>query len=425
MIKEREYKKRRDRLSLKLKKDSFAIVFSAQAKTRSNDTEFPYRQNSNFYYLTGFKEDKAALVFVKGKKKTKTYLFVEKKDEFQELWHGKRLGEKEAKKHFDVDDVFIIDDLKEKLNTFQTQKRSLYYDFSLTGTDLERVEKLFKNFNNVIDLAPLIGLMRLKKSKAELALIKSAIDITKEAHHKMMSVSKKGLNEYHLQAELEYVFKKNGAYNDAYTSIVACGEAANTLHYVANDQILESGRLILIDAGCEYQYYASDITRTIPVDGKFSKGQKELYNMVLEVQKKIIKMIKPKVLRSDLQKKSVKLLTKGLVDLGILKGDVKKLIEKEKYKKYYPHGIGHWMGIDVHDESPYQYSNGDEIPLDNKMVLTIEPAIYIAQNDKKVPKRYRGTGIRIEDDILVTKDGFKNLSKKIVKKIKDIEKLSS
>jgi len=228
-----------------------------------------------------------------------------------------------------------------------------------------------------------------------------------------------------LQAEIEYTFKSHGAYSDAYTSIVACGNSANTLHYIENNRALVENALILIDAGCEYDYYASDITRTIPVSGQFTQQQKELYNMILEVQLKIIKMVKPHAKRSDLQQKEQELLCRGMLELKILKGNYKKLMKKEAYKKYYPHGIGHWMGIDVHDEAPYKDENGNEIAFAKGMVLTIEPGIYIDKDDKKVPKKYRGIGIRIEDDILVTKRGYKNLSAKIAKSVKEIESISS
>jgi Xaa-Pro aminopeptidase len=424
MIQEKEYKKRRDKLSAKLVKNSITLIFSADQKTRSNDTEFPYRQDSNFYYLTGFKEDNSALVIVKKSKKIKTYLFVEHKDEALELWHGKRLGEKEAKKRFLVDDVFVISDLKVKLKEFIKNKSTLYYDFTLEAKKVKTLSYCTKRLSRSKDVALLIQRMRLIKSKAEIELIKKAISITKEAHHRAMELHKRDKYEYELQAEIEYTFKSKGAYSDAYTSIVACGNAANTLHYISNDQALVKGKLILIDAGCEYQYYASDITRTIPVDKKYSKAQAELYNMVLDVQLKIIKMIKPAILRSDLQKKAIELLSQGLLDLGILKGSLKQIIKKEIYKKYYPHGIGHWMGIDVHDQSPYKYENGQEIPLKKGMVITIEPAIYIDESDTKVPKKYRGIGIRIEDDILVTKDGYENLSSGIAKTIQEIEKRS-
>ena len=392
MIQESEYKRRRDFVAKKLSKNSIAVVSSSKYKTRSNDTEYPYRQNSNFYYLTGFKEDNSHLVFIKRKKNTKCLLYVQKKDEVYELWNGQRLGEIEAKKRFLVDDV--------------------------------RVSENFKKSKKAKDISSLIAQMRLIKSKPEIKLIKKAISITRDAHHEAMRFDKKDKNEYELQAEIEYIFKKSGSYSDAYSSIVASGDSANTLHYIANNKPLLDNTLILIDAGCEYDYYASDITRTIPVNGKFSPAQKELYKMVLKVQLKIINMIKPGVKRTKLQKEAEVLLTKGMVKLGILKGNHKKLIKKQKHKKYYPHGIGHWMGLDVHDEAPYRDKNDKEIPLQKGMVLTIEPGIYISKDDKSVPKKYRGIGIRIEDNILVTKDGHKNLSSKIAKSVKEVETMS-
>lgn len=425
MISESEYENRRELLAKKLANGSLGIIFSSSDKTRSNDTHYPYRQNSNFYYLTGFKENNSCLVLLKTKKGVKSILFVQKKDKKLELWSGKRVGEKKAKENFLVDKVYAISELQERLKKFLSDTKTLYYDFGADEPKLELLkrdtQKLFAHKN----IALLIGEMRLIKSDSEIELIRKAVNITKKAHHKAMKCDKRNKYEYELQSEIEYVFKSNGAYSDAYTSIVACGDSANTLHYVSNDKPLVNDKLILIDAGCEFEYYASDITRTIPVSGKFTKPQKELYEMVLNVQKKIIKMIKPHVKRSELQKKSEVLLTKGMIKLGILHGDYKKLIKKQKHKKYYPHGIGHWMGLDVHDEAPYRYHNGKEIPLERGMVLTIEPAIYCAENDKSIPKEYRGIGIRIEDDILVTKEGYENLSKKILKRVKDIETKSS
>jgi Xaa-Pro aminopeptidase len=422
VIQESEYKKRRDRLAKKLSNNSLAVIFSAENKTRSNDTNYPYRQNSNFYYLTGFKEDNSALVIVKSKKEIKTILFVQHKDEVYELWNGKRLGEKEAEKRFLVDFVIVSKDFKKSIKKLCKEKKYLYYDFK---QNIPKAKKLLKSsFKIHRDISSLISEMRLIKSKQEISLIKKAITITKIAHHEAMAFDKRDKNEYELLASIEYNFKKHGAYSDSYTSIVACGDSANTLHYISNNKALIDGELILIDAGCEYEYYASDITRTIPVDGKFSKAQSELYNIILDTQLQIIKMIKPGVMRSYLQKEAEILLTKGMIKLGILKGKYKKLIKKQEHKKYYPHGIGHWMGLDVHDDAPYLDARKKEIPLKNGMVLTIEPGIYISKDDKNVPKRFRGIGIRIEDDILVTKRSHNNLSRGIAKTIKEIESIS-
>jgi len=420
MISEKEYKQRREDLADSLSKNSLAVICSASYKIRSNDTEYPYRQDSNFYYLTGFKEDNSTLVLIKKKKKIKTILFVAKKDKALELWTGKRVGVKKAKKRFLVDEIFLSDEFDAKIKEYISESKSIYFDFS---RDNQNIKKYVKNLYSYKNIAKKIGMMRLIKSEAEIALIKKAISITKEAHHKVMKMDKVSKNERQLQAELEYVFKNNMAYNDAYTSIVAGGNSANTLHYITNDKPLIDGDLILIDAGCEYEYYASDITRTIPVNSKFSQAQKDIYNFVLEVEEKIISMIKPTVLRSDLHKKSEELLVDGMIKLGILKGKTKNIIKKQKHKKYYPHGIGHWMGLDVHDDCPYKDKKGNEIALESGMVLTIEPALYFDKSDKAIPKKYRGIGIRIEDDILVTKDGYENLSMDIVKSIKDIENI--
>jgi len=422
MIKEAEYKKRRAKLAKKLLNDSVTFLFSAESKVRSNDTNYPYRQDSNFYYLTGFKEDNACLVFIKFEKKTKTVLFVQKKDAQEELWNGKRLGEIEAKKRFLVDEVRVSSSFKENIKELCEDKKNLYYDFS--GETPKINKSLKRNFIAHFDVSVFIKKMRLIKSKAEIKLIKKAIKITKKAHHDAMKFKKIGSGENELLAKIEYIFKKNGAYSDAYTSIVACGDSANTLHYISNDKDLKKGELILIDAGCEYNYYASDITRTIPVEGKFTKAQRELYELVLSTQEQVIKMIKPKILRSELQKKAEILLVDGMIKLGIIRGKRDKLVKNLVHKKYYPHGIGHWMGLDVHDEAPYLDANKKEIALKKGMVLTIEPGIYISKDDKSVPKRFRGIGIRIEDDILVTKNSHKNLSYKIAKTIKEIEKIS-
>lgn len=419
MIKEIEYRKRRKKIAKKLLNNSVVILKSAKPKVRSNDTNYPYRQNSNFYYLTGFREDNASLVFIKSDNKTKTILFVQKKDRQEELWNGKRLGEIEAKKRFLVDEIRVSSSLKESLEELCKDKENLYFDFSIEAPKIKK--SLKRSFIAHYDISLLIKKMRLIKSKAEIKLIKKAIKITKKAHHSAMKFNKCAKGENELLAKIEHIFKKNGAYSDAYTSIVACGDSANTLHYIANNKDLKAKELILIDAGCEYEYYASDITRTIPTDGKFTKAQRELYELVLGTQEQVIKMIKPNVLRSELQKKAEILLVDGMIKLGIMRGKREKLIKKLKHKKYYPHGIGHWMGLDVHDAAPYLDADKKEIALRKNMVLTIEPGIYISKDDKSVPKRFRGIGIRIEDDILVTKNSYKNLSAGIAKSVKEIE----
>ncbi|MCW8837313.1 MAG: aminopeptidase P N-terminal domain-containing protein [Thiovulaceae bacterium] len=423
MIKEEEYKKRRDTLASKMSKNSIAILFSTNYKTRSNDTEYPYRQDSNFYYMSGFKEDNSILILIRKNRKYKSVLFVNKKEKIDELWNGKRLGKEEAKKRFLVDEVYIKDEFEKKFKEYLEGKDSLYFDFKLDYSKVKILKRYAKSLAIHKNIAKIIEQMRLVKSDAEIKLIKKAINITKEAHLNLMKLNKINKKEYQLQADIEYTFKNNGAYSDAYTSIVAGGNNANTLHYIDNNQYLKEGDLILLDAGCEYEYYASDITRTIPVNGKYTDEQKKVYNLVLNTQLKVLEAIKPNVKRSKLQKIAVNSITEALVELGVLKGNIKKLIKNEKYKPYYPHGIGHWMGLDVHDSCPYKDKNGKEISLAKGMVLTIEPGIYLDEEDKSVPKQYRGIGIRIEDDVLITDDGYENLSSEIVKTIEDIENL--
>lgn len=414
MIKEKEYAKRRKRVLKRLKPNSIAILFSQKSQIRSNDTHFAYRQSSNFYYLSGFKESDSAIVFLKDKTATKSILFVQKKDESFELWNGKLLGVEGAKKSFSFDEVYSYDDLETKLKEFMISKTNFYFEFEKKDDRLESLLKLTTKFYSYKNISKIIQKLRLVKSKSEINLIKKAISITAKAHNKAKKMKKVGRYEYEIQAKMEYIFKKYGAYSDAYTTIVASGNNANTLHYIQNSRKMKKDELVLIDAGCEYEYYASDITRTISTTS-FTKGQQELYNLVLSVQKKIISLVKEGVKKSFLQEQSEKLLAKGLKKLGILSGGMEDILKHKKHKKYFPHGIGHHMGLDVHDQVAYNTKKGDEIELKKGMVLTIEPALYISKNDKSVNKEYRGIGIRIEDNILVKKNGCKNLSKKIKK----------
>lgn len=427
-----DYKKRRDVL-LTMMDDGVSIIASSEYKTRSNDTEYPYRQDSNFYYLSGFKEDNAVLVLVKGIKEAKSILFVQPKDETMELWTGKRLGVSAAKKKFLYDEVYSVKDIEKEIEQYLKGRKTLYsviYSNQNVYVKIKDVCKRLVNDRSVAtsprvfkEVSELVQKMRLIKSDQEIECIRQALQITKKAHHQAMQSCQAGMLEYQLQAEIEYVFKYNGAYSDAYTTIVASGNNANTLHYINNDARLTSGDLVLIDAGSEYEMYASDITRTFPVNGKFSEPQAALYSMILEVQKEVIARIKPGIVKKDIQEFSELALTKGLIALGILKGEVDTLMKDKVHKKFYPHGIGHWMGLDVHDPCPYKDDSGEEIVFVSGMVLTIEPGIYIDKKLNDVPKEFLGIGIRIEDDILVTQEGCEVLSNGIAKEIAEIESL--
>ena len=429
---EKIYKNRRNKLLDRLK-DGVGVLVSARNRMRSNDTEHPFRQDSNFYYLSGFEEDNSALLLVNSGEVRKVLLFVQPKDETMELWMGKRTGVEAAKERFDVDEVYSIDDFEHIVKEELKNRRQLYYDLFSQDEQYRVVKKQCEYLvhdrsskvspRTFVDITEMIQAMRLIKDEHEIALIREAVAITKEAHHAAMRAAFHGIKEFTLQADIEHVFRHHGAHSNAYMTIVAGGNNANTLHYINNDDMFDEDDLVLIDAGCEYKMYASDITRTFPVSTRFTPSQRELYEMILDVQLRIITMIKPGITRQILQDKSELWLTEGLVRFGILKGDPKKLIEEKKHKKYFPHGIGHWMGMDVHDPCPYVDEKGEELLFQPGMVLTIEPGIYVREDDLEAPEQYRGMGIRIEDNVLVTDDGCENLSAGIAKTVDEIESM--
>ena len=411
--------------------DGVAVLATARQQTRSNDTEHPFRQESNFYYLCGFEEDNSALVFVKSGDAAKVLLFVQPKDESMELWTGKRTGVDAAKERFDVDEVHSIDAFENVVREELKNKKRLYLDLFSDDPRYDAVKQQCRHLvhdrssimspRTFIDITEMVQAMRLIKDEHEIALIREALDITKEAHHAAMRSAHPGVHEFTLQADIEHVFRHRGAHSNAYLTIVAGGNNANTLHYINNSDVFGADDLVLIDAGCEYEMYASDITRTFPVSGTYTRPQREVYEMVLDVQLRIIGMIRPGMTKKELQQMSEQWLTEGLLKLGILNGEAGALIEAKKHKKYFPHGIGHWLGIDVHDPCPYVDENGNEIRFAPGMVMTIEPGIYIRADDMDAPKAYRGIGIRIEDNILVTEGGCENLSSAIAKTVEEIE----
>jgi Xaa-Pro aminopeptidase len=426
------YKARRRALLATMGDKSIAFIPSATDVTRSNDTEYRFRQESNFYYMTGFLEPSALLVLIKeSSKKYQEILFLRESDALLEMWSGKRLGVKAAKKELLVHKSFDIEALEKKLPKLLHNIHNIYMDILSEDSTLQKITAIVKtsaksrttpfSLKSYRHLSPLIEEMRLCKNEHEIRLIKSAIAITNKAHLAAMSAFKEKSNESEIHAVIDYIFASNGAVSDAYTSIVAGGNSANTLHYIENNRALKSGDLVLIDAGCEYQMYASDITRVYPVSGTFSAAQARLYNMILNAQLITIEAIRPGVTKSEVHDICVEQLTLGLLELGILTGELDDVIKNKKYRKYFPHGTGHWMGIDVHDQNPYHDDKGDEISFREGMVMTIEPGIYINEDDMDAPKEYRGIGIRIEDDILVTKEGYENLSFMIPKTIQEIE----
>ncbi len=414
-------------------KGNIALIASASNRTRNRDVEYPFRQDSDFYYLTGFNEAESLAVFIPGREQGEYILFCREFDDQKALWEGAHAGLEGATKHYEADDSFPIDDLDEILPGMLENKNKVFYpmgrDSELDHQLLEWINHIRKQSRNgvnapgeLVSLEHIVHEMRLFKSPAELKLMRRAADVSASAHRRAMQYCKPGLYEYQLEAEIVYEFMREGLRYVAYPSIVAGGKNACVLHYTENRDKLKAGELLLIDAGVECDHYASDITRTFPVSGKFSEPQRLLYQLVLDAQLAAIEQIRPGVPWNQAHDASVEVLTKGLVKLGLLKGRVSKLIKDEKYKQFYMHRIGHWLGMDVHDVGDYKLNDEWRL-LEPGMVLTIEPGLYIAADCQTVDPKWRGIGIRIEDDVLVTSDGYEILTNAVPKTVVEIEKL--
>ena len=429
----KEFEKRRRKLAKLIGKDGIAVIPTASTRVRSRDTDYPYRPDSDFYYFTGFSEPNAVMILAPGREDGSFILCLREKNPLTEIWDGHMEGLNGVKKNYEADQSFDIEDLETILSSLFLGRQKVFFTL---GQDEVLDKILMKSFNavragqrrggvvpsEIQALEPLVHEMRLIKSKYEIGLMKKSAKISVDAHKRIFENCKPGVFEYQIEADIIHEFGKHGAV-PAYTSIVASGQNACTLHYISNRDKMKSGQLLLTDAGCENEMYAADITRTIPVSGEYSKEQKEIYELVLEVQKNAINSIKPGQTFEGLQSDAIKGLTKGLKKLGLLKGRVDQLIKSEAYKDFYMHGIGHWLGMDVHDVGSYMDQKGKSRKFENGMVLTIEPGIYISKNNKNVPTQYRGIGIRIEDDVLVTKIGCDVLTKALPKEIGEIESI--
>ena len=424
---------RRRALMAKMKKNSIAVLPAAPQRTRSNDTEYPYRQNSDFYYLTGFVEDDAVLVLIPGRAEGEVVVFCQPKDKTKELWTGILTGPEQARELLLIDQAWPITEINRILPTLLDGRERIYASFGRDSDFEQRINGWVNDVRSrarmgaqppleLAELAPLVHEMRLFKSKYEIALMQEAADISARAHVRAMQASREGRYEYHLEAEILHEFMMSGARAASYNSIVASGANACILHYINNDQMLHNGDLVLIDAGCEYQYYAADITRTFPVSGRFSREQKALYDIVLKAQLEAIEATKPGVPWDEPHNIAVRVITAGLVELGLLKGKVDDLIRSGAYRDFYMHRTGHWLGIDVHDVGDYR-ANGQSRLLQAGMVTTVEPGIYVSPDNKKVAKKWRGIGIRIEDDVLVTRTGNRVLTSGVPKTTEEIEAL--
>jgi Xaa-Pro aminopeptidase len=409
-----------------------AIFRSAPTAVMHNDVEYNFRQDSDFFYLTGFDEANAVAVFAPHHEEHQFVLFVQPKDPEKETWHGYRVGVDAAKSYYGADEAYPITELDEHLPKYLEQADRIYYrlsrDRDFTQTLLTHWQKLITSYGKrgtgpraIEDVGFTLHGMRMVKSEAELDLMRRAIAISVEAHAVAREMAQPGRYEYEIQSEMEYIFRKNGAQGPAYPTIVASGENACILHYTTNNRQMQDGELLLIDAGASYGYYNADITRTFAVGESMTEEQRILYDLVLAAQEKAIAQIQPGNPYNAFHDAAVRVLTEGLVGLGLLVGEVDKLIEEEKYKPFYMHRTGHWLGLDVHDAGFYKIGKETWQPLQAGSVVTVEPGLYIgpdiklAEDQPEVPARWRGIGIRIEDDVLVTATGHEVLTAAVPK----------
>ena len=432
-ISKAEFARRRKNLMGMMDKHTIAIIPGAREVTRSRDTEYPFRQNSDLFYLTGFEEPDAVLVLVPGRRQGQVVLFCRERDPDMELWNGYRLGPEGAVAYLGVDDAFPIDDLDEILPGLIEGTQRIYYSMGHDDVFDQRVMGWVNQIRKLVrtgaappadftDLAFLLHEQRLIKSAAEVRVMRKAGEISAAAHVRAMQECQPGRYEYHLEAAIQHTFAEHGARFPAYNSIVGSGANACVLHYTENASKMRAGDLVLIDAGCEYQGYAADITRTFPVSGQFSNEQRAIYDVVLEAQRAAIAKVRPGNTWNQPHDATVRVITRGLIKLGLLRGKERELIKAEAYRDFYMHRAGHWLGLDVHDVGEYRV-DGRWRQLEPGMVLTIEPGIYIAADNTKVPKRWRGIGVRIEDDVVVTEQGCDVLTGDVPKRADEIEAL--
>jgi len=416
----------------RMESNSVAIIPSAREATRSNDTHYRFRQDSDFYYVTGFEEPESIAIVRPGQDPHYT-LFVRPRDPEREIWDGRRAGVEGAKSEFGANESFPIAEFDEKLQDILDGAEKLYYRLGvnrdLDETIINQIARMravnrkpIHPPQTIVDPATIIHEMRVLKSSDEIELMQVAADIAAEAHCEAMKASRPGMQEYEVEALIEKVFRQRGAAGPAYTSIVGAGANATVLHYINNDGQLHDGDLLLVDAGAEYKGYASDITRTFPINGRFTKPQREIYDLVLKAQMACVEMVRPGTTHDQLKQHSIEVLTEGMVELGLLAGKPEELIKEKKYERFYMHGLGHMLGIDVHDVGRYYYGK-ESRALEAGVVMTVEPGIYISPDTKDIPSQYLGIGVRIEDDVLCTENGPRVLTNKVPKVAEEIEGL--
>jgi Xaa-Pro aminopeptidase len=425
-----EFARRRKNLMSRMGRGSIAIIPTAPARMRNRDSEFPYRPDSDFHYMTGFPEPEAVAVLVPGRKHGEYVLFCRVNDPVAEIWNGRRAGLEGAKRRYGADESYPIEELDDHLPKLLEHCERVYYTVGQSPDFDQRVigwvNELRKRARGgvhtpreFVALDHHLHEMRLFKSKAEARAMRHAGNVAALAHVRAMRACRPGLMEYQVEAELLHTFRQHGCV-PSYNPIVGGGANSCILHYTENNMPLRDGDLLLIDAGAEFDYYASDITRTFPVNGKFSREQKAIYELVLDAQHAAIAQVRPGRHWNQPHEAAVEVLTKGLVKLGLLKGRVAKLIKDQAYRKFYMHRTGHWLGMDVHDVGDYK--TGDQWrKLEPGMVLTVEPGLYIPAGSGRVAKKWWNIGVRIEDDVLVTPTGCKVLTDAVPKTVREIE----
>jgi Xaa-Pro aminopeptidase len=436
MIKQAELAQRRQHILKAIGKNNLAILPAAPVMRRNSDNDFPYRQHSDFYYLTGFTEPSAIIVLSPQRVAGEFLLFNQTQQAEASIWHGACAGQEGACQVYGAQQAWPFDDFADILPSLLANKEIIYYIFGIDHNCDQLILQTFTKLrgcanknafypHSLRDLAPLLHKMRLVKSKAEIMLLRQAAQISALAHQRAMQICQPGRNESHLAAEINYCMQQQGARYQAYNAIVASGANSCILHYHANNKTINDGELVLIDAGAEYQYYAADISRTFPANGKFSPEQRQIYQLVLDTQLAVLAIIKPGLLWEQIQQTAVQHITAGLLALGLLEGELATLIADKAYLPFYMHNTSHWLGLDVHDVGGY-YQQGcgqKSQQLKTGMVLTVEPGIYIRPDIPQVAQCWHNIGIRIEDMVLVTKTGCEVLSAAVPKTIVAIEQL--
>lgn len=427
------YAERRRRALADLPEGGALLLPTHGEVVRSNTTMFPFRPHSDFYYLSGFPEPDAWLLLKKSGEQAGYHLFVLPRDRERETWTGVRHGTEGAKERFGADHAWPLPELDDQLVRLLADVDVLYFAFGRHPAREARLHRVLTRVRTgrkaelgpgtLCDPEGLLAELRLVKTPEELAVMRTGAQISAEAHVEAMRAVRPGAHEYEIQALVEYTFRRRGAWGWAYPSIVAGGANACILHYVKNDDVFREGELMLVDAGAEVDGYATDITRTTPVGARYEGAQRDVYAVVLEVQRRAIERVRPGASINGIHEEVLRDLTRGMVDLGVLEGDVEQLIADKQHEAYYPHRTSHWLGVDVHDVGRYNVRSGPHKPFVPGNVLTVEPGLYFPPDDQRLPESFRGIGVRIEDDVLVTESGFEVLTKAVPKQIDEVEAL--